>query len=91
MNSKYSQGDPASKSVLGRNLDRLSIFRAEIKEKLNDSNFEPFQDHMDISKRDIDSFDGFSSSSRVPPVLGLDKIILLACQIALFFISVMSH
>ena len=55
------------KSEPTRGFDTWSVFRAEIKEKLNCSNFEPSQDPMHIPKCDIDSIDGFLTISGYPP------------------------
>ena len=52
------------------NFDTLSIFRAEIKEKLDCSNFEPSQNHMHMPSCDMTSFDVFLSHLKIPPVVG---------------------
>ena len=48
--------------------DTWWIFRAEIKEKLNSSNFEPSQSYMHMPSRVKTSFDDFLSHLKVPPV-----------------------
>ena len=60
-------GFSSQKSELSRDFDTWSIFRAEIKEKLNGSNFELSQDPMQIPTCDLGSFDGFLSYLKVPP------------------------
>ena len=67
-NFEPSQDFRTNKSEPSQEKSMWSIFRAEIREKLNDSKFEPSQDYMPISKCDIWSFDGFLSHLRIPPV-----------------------
>ena len=51
------------------------IFRAEIKEKLNGSNFGPSQDFMHMPSRVNISFDDFLGHLRVPPVCIVDAVL----------------
>ena len=67
-NFERSQDFRAKKSELTRDFDTWSIIRAEIKEKLNGSNFERSQDPMHIPTCDLGSFNGILSYLRVPPV-----------------------
>ena len=65
--SSYRIFEP-KKSELFREFDTWSVFRAEIKEKLNGSNFELSQDPHAYAIMWQISFDDFLSSLRVPPV-----------------------
>ena len=67
-NFELSQDFRAKKSELFREFDTWSVFRAEIKEKLNGSNFELSQDPHAYAIMWQISFDDFLSYLRVRPV-----------------------